>query len=67
MAYFRDLAPGDIFDWVSHNASWNSFYQRCEKISVRKYRSEDGTVHRVGSINAVVYHIGGRARLGHRR
>lgn len=56
--HFQDLANGDTFDFVSPNLSLNSFSERCVKLSARRYRSlETGLVHRVGSINANVYHV----------
>ena len=57
---FKDLKPGDTFDFVSPVASQNSFYERCEKISTRKYKYS--TLHgpfesQVGSINVEVYNV----------
>jgi hypothetical protein len=58
MTKFRDLPIGETFDFVSPDRMMNSFYKRCTKISARRYRDDTGTMHRVGSINAAVYHIG---------
>lgn len=51
---FRHLIVGDKFDWIGPQPT---FFLRCEKISTRKYCDEKGTEHRVGSINAEVYHV----------
>jgi hypothetical protein len=55
---FRDLQVGSTFDWISPNHSFNSFFLRCKKLSARKYNDSTGQDHRVGSINAEVYHVG---------
>lgn len=56
---FKELQIGAEFDWIDDaNPTWNSFYLRCTKISARKYSDTNGVVHRVGCINAVVYHCG---------
>jgi hypothetical protein len=58
---FRDLSIGTRFDFIDDaNPSWNSFYERCLKISARKYRAA-GVNHTVGSINAKVYHVEDRS------
>ena len=54
---FRDLSIFATFDWIDPNSRNNSFYLRCTKISGRWYQDENGTKHRVGSINAAVYHV----------
>jgi hypothetical protein len=56
---FRDLELGDEFDFVDDaNPSYNSFHDRCLKVSSRKYESKDTQEeYRVGSINVRVYHI----------
>ena len=55
---FRDLAIGQSFDFIDDShPTWNSFYERCAKTGTRTYRSESGTDHRVGSINAAVFHV----------
>jgi len=53
---FRDLHIGQGFDWISPNRGYNSFFRRCWRIGVRRYRDDTGIVHRVGSINAEVFH-----------
>ncbi len=58
MVKFRDLQIGDTFDCVSPDRMMNSFYDRCEKISTRKYRSlVTGYDFEVGSVNVTVYHV----------
>lgn len=54
---FRDLKVGERFDWVDLDCSrWNTFFDLCEKISPRKYRSLVSLmVYEVGSINAQVF------------
>ena len=53
---FRDLQIGDTFDFISPNVGYNSFFERCTKISTRKYRG-DKFEYEVGSINVEVYHV----------
>ncbi len=54
---FRDLAIGQSFEWIEPGGYYNSFYLSCVKTSARGYRDSMGTDHRVGSINAHVYHV----------
>jgi len=54
---FRDLFIGQEFDFVSGHIGYDSFYKRCVRISERKYKDEDGLIHRVGSINCYVYNL----------
>jgi hypothetical protein len=64
---FKDLAIGDTFDFVSPNRMMNSFYDRCTKISARKYQWENPVQcslspskyleTRVGSANVEVYNV----------
>lgn len=55
---FSDLAIGAEFDFIDpHNSTFNSFYDRCRKVSARRYVSiHDGAVYSVGSVKAVVFH-----------
>ena len=54
---FRDLPIGATFDWIDDNAPFTSFYDPCEKISTRRYRSlRTGLVMAVGTINVIVHH-----------
>jgi hypothetical protein len=57
---FRDLDLLDSFDFVGPDRLLNSFYLRCIKTGPRTYNDETGVRHRVGSINATVYHVDGR-------
>lgn len=54
---FRNLNPGDTFDFISPNRMLNSFFQRCTKTSARGYRAELGVECKVGTINCDVYHV----------
>lgn len=56
---FRDLNTGDTFDFLDDdNRMFNSFYDRCRKISFRRYQSLDtGTIYQVGTINVRVHHV----------
>jgi len=55
---FRDLKVGDTFDWLNDaKPMYNSFYLRCTKMSARGYEDERGTQHKVGSVNAEVFHV----------
>ena len=56
MTKFRDVMIGEWFDFIGENRMLVSFWKRCKKISARLYEDEDGMLHRVGSINAKVYH-----------
>jgi len=56
---FKDLEIGQTFDWQNPYKPWlTSFIPACKKISSRKYVSQGGLVHKVGTINAAVYHVG---------
>lgn len=57
MTQFRDLAIGQGFDFIGPDRAYNSFFLRCTKISPRRYLDERGTEHRVGTINAEVFHV----------
>ena len=57
MKRFRDLTVGQWFDFIGPTPGYNSFFKRCKKIGSRKYIDSDGVEHRVGSINATVYHV----------
>jgi hypothetical protein len=54
---FRDLKVGERFDWVDRdNTGRNTFFDLCQKISSRKYRSLVSLMaYEVGSINAQVF------------
>lgn len=56
---FKNLKIGDTFDFVDPDKiGFNSFFDTCQKISTRKYKSLTTDIeHRVGSINAIVYHF----------
>jgi len=59
---FRDLHIGDTFDFVSNNRMFNSFFDRCIKVSARKYKSIDNPrnaefTYTVGTINCSVFHV----------
>ena len=55
---FRDLAVGDSFDFVNDKEpTFTSYFATCTKTGTRTYVSDDGHKHRVGSINARVYHV----------
>ncbi len=64
---FRELAIGQWFDFVRPDSMYNSFYERCQKTSARKYRWKnprrcslspmEWLETRVGSINVEVYNI----------
>lgn len=55
---FKHLAVGTKFDFINDETpGYNSFFERCTKISSRVYETESGVRHLVGSINAVVYHV----------
>ena len=56
---FAELGIGDSFDWINPNLrpGLNSFFERCRKISPRRYQSDSGQVYKVGSIKAPVFHI----------
>lgn len=54
---FGALAIGATFDFVGAPGTV-TFWERCRKVSARKYRDLRGTTHHVGSLNARVYHVG---------
>jgi len=60
---FKDLAVGQRFDFINDGAkgyfTFNSFRDRCAKISARKYCSLDRAMPdmQVGSVNVIVYHV----------
>ena len=57
---FRELAIGQEFDFVNDTpGAHNSFFQRCQKISARKYAYGPFRNHecQVGSINVEVFHV----------
>lgn len=57
MIKFRDLGVNDTFDFIGPDRQFNSFYLRCVKVGPRKYNDENGESHRVGSIDAEVFHV----------
>lgn len=58
IAEFKDLAIGDLFDFISGNYTTDSFYDDCEKISARKYISIQSRIeYTVGSIHVKCYHV----------
>jgi hypothetical protein len=58
MQKFKELKIGSTFDFISPiRGSYNTFYERCEKISTRKYRDSRGRQYRVGSINCEVFNV----------
>ncbi len=58
---FRDLRVGQTFDFVGPDRIMNSFYDRCMKLSERKYSPMEGAARnktmRVGSITCEVYNV----------
>ncbi len=57
---FKDLIIGQSFDFIddaAKDSTTNSFFKRCTKTSARKYTA-DGLIHKVGTINCSVYHVG---------
>jgi len=59
---FRYLAKGVWFDFIGPNPT---FYLRCRKTGIRTYVDEDGHEHRVGSLDAKVYHVSERKGSRH--
>lgn len=60
---FGDLQIGQTFDFIGPDRILNSFYDRCRKVSTRKYVSlETGYEFTVGSLNARVYNVEKGAR-----
>ena len=55
---FRDLRIGDSFDFIDYSrVGYNSFFLTCTKTTARTYTDETGVKHRIGSINAMVFHV----------
>jgi hypothetical protein len=59
---FRDLRIGDSFDFIGPEARFNSFYERCTKVTTRSYEWFHPERHtnlrsEVGTINCKVYHV----------
>jgi len=63
---FQDLAIGQRFDFINDQAkgyfAFNSFRDRCAKISARKYCSVDRALPdmTVATIKCRVYHVSGK-------
>lgn len=57
--FFKDLPVGATFDFVDDSKpGYNSFFDRCKKVSARKYVSErTGTSFLVQTIRAKVFHV----------
>ena len=55
---FKELNIGDTFDFIDDaNPGWNSFFDRCKKISPRKYISTDKPrTYIIGSVSAAIFH-----------
>ena len=56
---FKDLKIGEEFDFIKpNNVGYNSFFDRCRKVSDRRYISTyTGTELCVGSVNCKVYNV----------
>jgi hypothetical protein len=59
---FRELVVGDTFDFVDtdrlRRVFTTSFYDRCTKVSPRKYRSlRTYAEYEIGSLNCEVFHV----------
>jgi hypothetical protein len=54
MTTFKSLSIGDTFDFIGGERP--SFFERCEKISPRKYKGDKGLIYTVGSVHVTVYH-----------
>ena len=54
---FKELIIGNSFDFIGPKNDYNSYYKRCTKISPRKYKSDDGETHTIGTINCKIHHI----------
>ena len=55
---FKRLSVGDTFDFINDAAPRsNSFFERCTKISARRYRTASGMRSVVGTTSVVVYHV----------
>jgi len=58
---FSDLLIGDTFDFINEeNPMHNSFFLRCKKISKKCYSYEGVKSNKIGSKNAICYHVKGR-------
>lgn len=58
MTDFNSLPIGSTFDFIGPDTRYNSFFDRCLKISRGKYRSTvSGVEYRVGSRMAEVFHV----------
>ena len=59
MTKFSDLGICDTFDFIGPNRLHNSFYDRCIKISARKYRALDTFLNtmEVGNTSVEVFHV----------
>ncbi len=57
MVPFKELSIGDTFDFISPHGP-NSFYDRCRKISHRKYQGiESNLIYTIGNISCIIYHV----------
>jgi hypothetical protein len=56
MKTFKQIPIGTTFDFIS-GTSYDSFYLACMKTGPRTYVDSVGGTHRVGSLNAKVYHV----------
>jgi len=55
---FKELNIGDTFDFIDYDhPEWNSFFERCTKISARKYDAVTISGLEVGTINVNVFHV----------
>jgi hypothetical protein len=57
---FRQLQTGDEFDFIGPNACLNSFFNRCTKVSARKYSWEGSTgvlETRIGTVGCEVFNV----------
>lgn len=53
---FSSLAIGQEFDFIKPDSIYNSFFERCIKISPRKYEStQSGVEYEIGTVNCIVY------------
>jgi len=62
MTLFKDIPIGDgtTFDFIEPGSRDNSFYDKCYKISARKYISVDinnDNEYHIGTINCDVYNV----------
>ena len=58
-AKFKNLSIGDTFDFVDPTMiGYNSFFDRCVKVSARKYQSVDTKlVYQVGTVHVQVFNV----------